>query len=648
MAASAHAHPTYRFPNRRRLRAFAFDPSLRIDLDAAVINQITLPVPWEELAPGPVGEYLEVVDVDPASNACYAPVDLDHPALLAQDGLAPSEAVPQFHQQMVYAVAMTTIRNFEQALGRRALWAVRTDSPGAEDAWGYVEKLRIYPHALREANAYYSPAKKALLFGYFPAVGGGDNLPGGTVFTCLSHDIVAHETTHALLDGLHRRFIEPSNPDVLAFHEAFADMVALFQHFSFPEVLRHQIAKTRGDLGKQNLLAELAQQFGRALGNRGALRNALSTPPDEAVATLERTHEPHDRGAILVAAVFDAFLAIYRRRIADLVRIATGGSGVLPEGDIHPDLVHRMADEAAKTSGHFLRILIRALDYCPPVDVGFGDYLRAMITADRDLVPEDPYGYRVALVAAFRRRGIQPDGVRSLAEENLLWQPPPSEDAEKLREAAFSKVHILRELCPDWGFGKDRRQAFEQSREFGSMLNGWLNVKPEHRQVVECLGLTLDPEAPGTITRSKEYKGVPALEVHSVRPAHRVRPDGTTKTDLVVELTQKRFGFLAPEHQAHHDGKKRPPKRFDFVFRGGCTVLVDLESGEVRYAIGKSVTSERRLAAQRAFLSGSRGASLAATYFGTPERSFYARASGGRREPLALVHRSLPDEERSP
>src|SRR6185437_2104457 len=141
--------------------------------------------------------------------------------LLAQDGLAPSEGNPQFHQQMVYAVAMRTIRNFEVALGRRALWAERrlVAKDGrfqpAPDG-GYVQRLRIYPHALREQNAYYSPDRKALLFGYF-----ADDGPSGgrrTVFTCLSHDVVAHETTHALLDGLHRRYQEATNPDVLAFH----------------------------------------------------------------------------------------------------------------------------------------------------------------------------------------------------------------------------------------------------------------------------------------------------------------------------------------------------------------------------------------------------------------------------------------------
>src|SRR5207237_9089017 len=129
---------------------------------------------------------------------------------------------------------------FERALGRTALWAPHFDrdpKTGEVRSVQRVDRLRIYPHALREANAYYSPDKKALLFGYFPAIlsNPGENLPGGLVFTCLSHDVIAHETTHALLDGLHRYFAEPSNLDVGAFHEAFADIVALLQHFPQPE-----------------------------------------------------------------------------------------------------------------------------------------------------------------------------------------------------------------------------------------------------------------------------------------------------------------------------------------------------------------------------------------------------------------------------
>jgi hypothetical protein len=113
--------PTY--PQYRRLRVYAFDPSLDTRVETAVLNRLTLKVPWEELRPGPVGEYVEVVDFDPASGCFYEPVDLEHPNLLARDGLEPAEGDPQFHQQMVYAVSMTTIRHFERALGRVALWS---------------------------------------------------------------------------------------------------------------------------------------------------------------------------------------------------------------------------------------------------------------------------------------------------------------------------------------------------------------------------------------------------------------------------------------------------------------------------------------------------------------------------------------------
>ena len=192
-------------PPFRPLRVFAFDPSLALQLKTLEIHEVAIRVPWERDAetgrinPGPIGEYLEVIDVDPASGVVYPPVELDDPNILAQDGLRPSEGNPQFHQQMVYAVAMATITHFERALGRVAEWAAHRPDAGKEggDQWQveFVRRLRIYPHALRDQNAYYSPDKKAVLFGYFP-VRRKDayNTPGTTVFTCLSHDIIARRS----------------------------------------------------------------------------------------------------------------------------------------------------------------------------------------------------------------------------------------------------------------------------------------------------------------------------------------------------------------------------------------------------------------------------------------------------------------------
>jgi hypothetical protein len=72
-------------------------------------------------------------------------------------------------------------------------------------------RLRLVPHAFRGNNAFYHPKMRAVLFGYFRASkeAPGDNLPGQTIFTCLSHDIVAHEVTHAIVDRLRPSFDTP-------------------------------------------------------------------------------------------------------------------------------------------------------------------------------------------------------------------------------------------------------------------------------------------------------------------------------------------------------------------------------------------------------------------------------------------------------
>ena len=587
-------------PPVRRLRAFAFDPLWSRRLDSSTLNLVTLEVPWElGLEPGPVGEYLEVIDVDPSTGLFYPPVDLDDPYLLAQDGLAPSEGDPRFHQQMVYAVAMKTIRAFEQAIGRRATWAPRIwkDEQGALRN-EFVRRLRIYPHALREANAYYSPDKKALLFGYFraPASSAGLIPPGGTIFACLSQDIVAHETTHALLDGMHRYFHEASNPDVLAFHEGFADIVALLQHFSLPDVLRDQIARTRGDIANQeNILGALAVEFGKARGMDGALRDAIGeirvrvingktyrtwhahVPSED---DYQASDEPHARGSVLVAAVFDAYLAIYRRRVLPLLRVASGGTGVMPAGELHPELVRLLAEEAAKAARHVLQMCIRALDYCPPVDITFGEYLRSLVTADADLVPDDDLNYRLAVITAFARRGIYPPHVRNLSAETLLWLPPSA--AYRLDGDQLEAIRHLSSLTSDPT--DDRERLYARMRDDAARVHSLLLLGALPAGFDRFLGLRLDRAAPPTFPRDAD--GRPRVEVHAVRPAFRVGPDGQSLADLMIEITQRRYGYLEPEAQraAEAAAPDSAPPPHDFTFRGGCTLVLDLKAGQIRYA----------------------------------------------------------------
>lgn len=110
-------------PPFRKLRGYAFDPISSLKMDTAEINQIIYQVPWESDLLTGSGDYIKVIDRHPASNTTYKPIDLNDPAILASDGLTPSETNPQFHQQMVYTVIMYTIKSFEKAMGRMVQWS---------------------------------------------------------------------------------------------------------------------------------------------------------------------------------------------------------------------------------------------------------------------------------------------------------------------------------------------------------------------------------------------------------------------------------------------------------------------------------------------------------------------------------------------
>lgn len=697
-----------RRPKTRRLRVYAFDPSASVTLETAVVNDAVIELPWEtpwedHVVLGPVNEYLEVIDFDPACGLFYAPLDLNDPYLLAQDGLPPAEGCPQFHQQMVFAVVMKTIHAFERALGRGVLWAGPPHPERGDPS--YTKRLRIYPHALREANAYYSPDKTALLFGYFRP-DSKDGQPTEWVFTCLSQDIVAHETTHAILHGLQPRTIDAANPDMLAFHEGFADIIALFQHFSMTAVLEHQIARSAGSLRVNNLLTGLAVQFGKATGRNGALRYALDMIAQEAkaaeaarqsgaapaprVAKLGDTPEAHARGQFLVAAVFDAFVTIYESRTADLFRLArfsaTSGEA------ISSDLVRRLAREASKVAEQMMRICVRALDYLPPVDFSFGEYLRALITADTDLVPVDPLRYRVAIAEAFHNRGIPVPGCISYAPESLMWDEPDIDNIPAFAGAEsvnglFAEVLGKLELginfsvrdapargaaahnAPVGGGAAQRGPAGSyQSSEPTDIaqrnlraeamriipdnqfkLWRWLEEpsKPHKDQTAEqidaaweeLLGIRMNAESSmGSIPPSREMlrrrKLVPAISVTSARIARRQGPDGQELHQLIVQVVQRRFGLLDEKEQHSWDSrpisKERPGTEDFFWFRGGATLIVDLRDGRLRRVIRKRIDDNKRLARHRAFV------------LGDPVGMAMVKAGGdvGPAEPFAMVHRT--------
>ncbi|MGZ8690468.1 MAG: hypothetical protein ACXWXI_08400, partial [Aeromicrobium sp.] len=443
-------------PRCRPLRIYTQDPAA----SSVMGNVATINLPFEPLTPGPVGKLVEVFDLDVSAEQLLPGVDLETRSALLDDGRSPSLGDTAFHQQMTYAVAMRAWQTFQTALGRDPVWGFRQQPDGRL-------RLRIRPHAFREANAYYAAETGELRFGYFDAASKvtGRNRPGGRVYTCLSHDIVAHETTHALLDGMRRNFFVPSNPEVLAFHEGIADLVAVLLRFGYPCVVDAAIARSRSDdETRQLLLTSVANQFGEATGLNGPLRCAVDLEEaGQPVKRFDPTMELYELGAVLLQAVFEAFNTVFERKTRRIRELAMRYR--LPGGPLDPTLASLLAKEARTLARQFLSIVIRAIDYCPPVDVTFGDYLRAMITADVDLVPDDPYGYRDALIDAFACRGIVPLDVPNLAEDVLIWRPPLA------REIIVPGLHFERmRLGGDPSAAPSRSELERQATELGRIV----------------------------------------------------------------------------------------------------------------------------------------------------------------------------------
>jgi hypothetical protein len=561
-------------PAWRPLRVYTLDPSVSDRLGGTA----TVQVPYEKLERGPVGARFRIECGGAPKGLGAEPLDLDDPHLLISSGLSPTPANGCFHLQMVYAVCSLTYAAFKRALGREIAWATPAEGDGP---------LRLAVHAfVPGANAGYSRDAGALSFGFFNAgrPPPGITNPGGLISTPHSHDLVAHHTTHPQHDGLRSSFMEPTNVDVPAFHEGFSDLVALFLHFTYADVVERAIRESRGTILRGSLLTDIAREFGYARARSGkaeALRSGVDVAGiaafdsdvlpsgDNAPAGYDPGLESHALGSVLVSAVFEAFTTIVKRKCERYFRIAGIDPNLVGQAALGDALVRAIAQEAGDVARQFLDICIRAIDYCPPADMELGEYLRAIITADSDIETTDKWGFREALMRSFRRRRIFPDHVQFMTEDAVRWQAPGRRLT--IADLAFRKLRFDGEP----GQPADAGELDRQAHALGAFV-----TDPAHADVFRLV-------APGERLPKGVVQASPAM-VQSVRVTRRVAPDGRIAFDLVGEITQtctvERRGVLYDMH-------------------GGCTVILDPE-GVVRYAIYKKFDSDSRRDRQLAAMRG--------------------------------------------
>jgi hypothetical protein len=205
---------------------------------------------------------------------------------------------------------------------------------------------------------------------------------------------------------LRERYLDPSSTDQFAFHEGFADVIAILSVFAIEEVVdtllggSPTIAKSRTtweELQKTALLG-LGQQIGAARPDSrgGALRRSVQLPPDVRILEREEFKEPHRRGEVFAAAMLKSFVHVWAQRVKDLGEVSKGRVNLA-----------RVVEDGAKAAKHLMTMAIRALDYCPPTGLTFSQYVSALIDADQELQPDDSqYRYRDHVRAQFAAYGI--------------------------------------------------------------------------------------------------------------------------------------------------------------------------------------------------------------------------------------------------
>jgi hypothetical protein len=378
--------------------------------------------------------------------------------------------------------------------------------------------------------------------------------------------------------------MEPSTPDQAAFHEGFADVVALLSIFSLPDVVDAGLDLASGgqdnliasallerDVLKQSVLFGLAEEMGAELSVvRGdALRRSVGLTPGKPYMSMSEFQEPHRRGELLVAAVLNAFLDIWLARLAKI--------GPISRGKKDRSIVR---DEGARVAGHLLTMSIRALDYCPPTDLTFSDYLSALLTIDREVVPDDDaYGYRKWLLKNFNDYDIQRAGETDV---DGTWKRC---DVELI----YSRNHYDSML-------RDPEEVFRFV---------WENRKT----------LKIDKDS--------------YIEVQSVRPSIRVGPDGFVLHETVAEYIQiltlqadelkRKLGITPP--------KRIDPQRRIRIFGGGA--LIFDEYGQLKYQIANRIENTKWQQARLDYLA-------ATGFFDEPPPP---PPPSGQRSPFAQLHR---------
>ena len=279
---------------------------------------------------------------------------------------------------------------------------------GREIEWAFPGKqLLVVPRAGEMDNAFYHRGSRSLQFYY------GSTTRGTTVYSGFSQDIVAHETAHAIIDGIAPDLYDSISPESLAIHEGLADLTAALLSMRNRE-LTHKPGKAINtkEFQESSRFSRIAEEFGRWRGHGDALRDVCNTKTLTPNAPDDRrvdSSSPHSTSEVLSGLLFSVFCNRFAAaRLDPAVK-----HKIKREGPAQPEgLRYRIAYASNRTLG----LAYRGLDWLPPGDASFADLVGAMLAADREFFPDSPR-VREVLSKEARLRGIRVTKTNELLQQ---------------------------------------------------------------------------------------------------------------------------------------------------------------------------------------------------------------------------------------
>ena len=481
---------------------------------------------------GPVSERVAILDFDEETGKLrpgvpFVPQDrvLAHYEITRLPGSKDYDiSARDFHMVSVLGSILKTLYVFERqdVLGRRLAWSF--DAP----------QLLVIPRAGQWENAFYERETHSLQFFYFPSA----KDPEQIIYTSLSRDIVSHETAHAILDGIAPDLYDALTPQSLALHEAVADLTAVFMAMRSHNLLPPILRETEGSIQESTAFSSIAEEFGRGrdpLGEAGYLRSLYN---DKTLADVSK-FRPHALSEVLSGALYTVLVTMHE----DL----KGRYAQEPEfADKERPLYAASYKALGNAVVRFSSMVLRALDYLPPGDVSFADYGRAIIAADKGLLPEGEQE-RIWLKEEFVKRGIATQTADLDVPMNYAYGPLAEIDLDSMVESDWVAYNFAHKNRAFLGIPED--VTFKVEPRHVATKYGLLHVPGEEvidHKVDECIfkvsWIHTEDNKVGTTLPDKRRITVGTTLVIDYSPGNPVR--ALLTSDLSAEQRENRDALL--------------------------------------------------------------------------------------------------------